>query len=972
MLQKSQPSQQPGQMSGVLPVPRKLPVSEDGAATKIQAQVRRRRDSLTAQFAQASNTLSHIESINESAQLNANISVARTVALLDNEIQNVMDGEDVSPRVRPRAGSISTAGGNTVSLAPRKSSMSFSFTPTPRIANGVPSFHMPVGGETPAAATAHPSPASMLAAAVDPEKPAAPPARPRLASGVPQLQFSTSKDGARVPKECVSAVLKHFKQTDPKPLDFECMKELILHMIDLLRAEVTSALVRLSTPPPPGKLVLLGDTHGQLNDVLWIFFKYGEPSESNVFLFNGDVPDRGPSATEILTLIMLFKLCIPCSMHLNRGNHEDRSMNEAYGFLDECVQKWGLQQGMELFELFNAMFEHLPLFSVIDSSVFVVHGGLWRRPPYGLALLERLDFRRPIPEPTSGIGPDLLIFDSMWSDPHSTKGFSTNARGTNIVTWGPDITSKFLKGNNLRLLVRSHQLPVGGRGYAYTHGGGCLTVFSASNYCGQCGNLGSVMLLVQGEEDRLEEHYAPSLEEMRLLEEDADRALARIKGQAMNLALQRQSLKFACQQMEKEVLKRVQELIVKHKAALFEHWTLVDTSPRGMFCISPAAWREGCAAVVDEGLPWKHLQEVMGVVNSNGEVHYIKFLTRYRIAFDATYGTFVAGWERAVWSKIMETLLHSDLSLREALAALDPTNNGLVSPGEFGKLLESCGVEISAMQARALLRTFVATSADPENKDARKKLAKGGIWEVSLWDVLTRLQVSLPLTPAHDIEDPDLAEWAMPKLRQLNSIVQEDAWTRLAEPGAKREEWPSARLLAVWFEDGDTAQSGFLELDAFVMALGKLGRLLEGKGVPTDKVSLMRLAKYVDTDGNGRLNFFELLNGFTWEDALGDDFQQDVLETINSALYFNIAPIRSALLRFDMENTGEVSSQDFIIALMAVQSALSAGCSGSNGLTRLQIAAIADTIARSGDGRINYEKFLGSFRVVDTMDSGAV
>eukprot|EP00971_Amphidinium_carterae_P242721 4819537-Amphidinium_carterae.1 len=35
------------------------------------------------------------------------------------------------------------------------------------------------------------------------------------------------------------------------------------------------------TIPQKGRLVVVGDTHGQLEDVLWMFFKYGPPSPSN-------------------------------------------------------------------------------------------------------------------------------------------------------------------------------------------------------------------------------------------------------------------------------------------------------------------------------------------------------------------------------------------------------------------------------------------------------------------------------------------------------------------------------------------------------------------------------------------------------------------------------------------------------------------------------------------------------------------
>ena len=49
------------------------------------------------------------------------------------------------------------------------------------------------------------------------------------------------------------------------------------------------------------QLVIVGDTHGQLEDVLWIFFKYGWPSKQNRYLFNGDIVDRSAAAQESST-----------------------------------------------------------------------------------------------------------------------------------------------------------------------------------------------------------------------------------------------------------------------------------------------------------------------------------------------------------------------------------------------------------------------------------------------------------------------------------------------------------------------------------------------------------------------------------------------------------------------------------------------------------------------------------------------
>jgi hypothetical protein len=40
----------------------------------------------------------------------------------------------------------------------------------------------------------------------------------------------------------------------------------------------------------------VGDTHGQLADVIYVFSVYGPPPAQNAYLFNGDIADCGPSA----------------------------------------------------------------------------------------------------------------------------------------------------------------------------------------------------------------------------------------------------------------------------------------------------------------------------------------------------------------------------------------------------------------------------------------------------------------------------------------------------------------------------------------------------------------------------------------------------------------------------------------------------------------------------------------------------
>ena len=60
--------------------------------------------------------------------------------------------------------------------------------------------------------------------------------------------------------------------------------------------------------PSDGRINIVGDTHGQFHDVLTLLRSAGNPSEKNLFVFNGDFVDRGAWGVEVLSTFLSWKV----------------------------------------------------------------------------------------------------------------------------------------------------------------------------------------------------------------------------------------------------------------------------------------------------------------------------------------------------------------------------------------------------------------------------------------------------------------------------------------------------------------------------------------------------------------------------------------------------------------------------------------------------------------------------------------
>jgi len=190
---------------------------------------------------------------------------------------------------------------------------------------------------------------------------------------------------------------------------------------------------------------------------------------------------------ETICLLMSLKLKYPTQIHLLRGNHEDKWINNAFGFSDECRNRLDdvCEEENSVFAAINKMFDYLPLSAIIEDKIICLHGGIGST----VNTIEDLEnIQRPL-EVVHEVSSHLqqLVVDILWSDPTDTDqefGIQPNIvrdpNGTgNIVKFGPDRVINFLNQNKLSHIVRAHECVMDG--FERFASGKLITVFSATD-----------------------------------------------------------------------------------------------------------------------------------------------------------------------------------------------------------------------------------------------------------------------------------------------------------------------------------------------------------------------------------------------------------------------------------------------------------------------------------------------------------
>ncbi|XP_046585083.1 serine/threonine-protein phosphatase with EF-hands 2-like [Haliotis rubra] len=416
------------------------------------------------------------------------------------------------------------------------------------------------------------------------------------------------------------------------------------------------------------QITVCGDLHGKLDDLYMIFHKNGLPSVDNPYVFNGDFVDRGPTSVEVATILFASFVVYPNEVYLNRGNHEDHIMNMRYGFIKEVMRKYK-HHADKAIKMFEEIFSWLPLATVIDDKVLVVHGGISEQ--VNLEALDHIDRHKFLsvlrpPGPTDLHSVDSMslelkeleewkqVLDLLWSDPRPLPGCLPNTFRGGGCYFGPDTTRKVLDKHNLKMLIRSHECKI--EGFEYMHNGRVLTIFSASNYYDIGSNKGAYVKLLG---DSLQCHISQYVS-------------------TASTGLRKITFTQRISSLEASALHDLREKILALKSDLMEQFQKHDIKVTGR--ISMCDWCSSMEEVVEVDVPWRMLKPKMVKTDQDGMVLYKSMFEELQVQHR---------YSNHNSPTLTEMLYRHKDSLETIFRMFDRDNSGYISMEEFE---EACSI----------------------------------------------------------------------------------------------------------------------------------------------------------------------------------------------------------------------------------------------------------------------------------------
>lgn len=173
--------------------------------------------------------------------------------------------------------------------------------------------------------------------------------------------------------------------------------------------------------------------------------------------------------------------------------------------------------------------------------------------------------------------------------------FRPSSRGAGY-EWSYYLSSLFCLSNCLNYIVRSHECVA--EGYELVHQNLVITIFSASFYCNANNNKGSFLKLDNSLNPQIQQYYSEALDKTDISH--------KMKSQVENL--------------KNDVLEKLKEIIVTHKADLYEWYQQVDKTKSGY--ITKYEWAYSLYDTTKLEIPFISYVKKLAKIEKNGKIKY--------------------------------------------------------------------------------------------------------------------------------------------------------------------------------------------------------------------------------------------------------------------------------------------------------------------------------------------------------------
>jgi len=661
------------------------------------------------------------------------------------------------------------------------------------------------------------------------------------------------------------------------------------------------------------------------------------------------------------------------------------------------------------------------------KRVFVVHGGLLHRPGVTLSQIAAVKRKRDIPYGLPAFE-DKLFEDLMWSDPRSIVATTPSDRGAGVF-FGSDVTENFCSTNRISLVVRSHEcVPEGflymhgdrlvtifsasrycGRG---TNRGAILQLDSnldASIRQFVATDLNQTQPTIEHPNGYINNDLEYKFNSLLAVDhahlatvpdEDIVTTPNIINNSSSfspnnNAVSSTGKIDAAAQTAQAEaVRKMLMERICLRKPDLYFFFSAADRTGNKDGHVTKVIWADGMRTVLDLELPWISLCPMLAEIEPDGRINYTKFLDRYRIAMRDSD----LEWMENITEQVCRRVFMGSSNLEETFKAWDEDHSGSIEIDELEIGLIKLNLGLTKSQIYEIMNVL------DTDKDGH----------IQYSEFTARFQLSFSRMKDDSVGSssspmPTMDNWTISTINKVGSALFKGEFGNNA---------PAV------FSSIDTNGDGLLSEEEFITALHRLNlgltdndlkrvmRVVDANGsgkinylefvtafkvhdtktsplhtqVPTWSVNTDKgnnspiLSPKIDTDKDAtlvpRLPVYAphtsklpvIGSESTSLSTSGDNnttpisssnWQRGVIEKIIAVLYEYRVELAAAFSMFDTDRSGRISSKEFRVGLQALTSLT------SSPLTDMQADELLKVLDTNGDGEIDWQEFVGAFKLVD-------